>query len=46
MPLIQRFSRCCKALLHLVEDIAMVKNGYSRIDFGCNCVVVVQLHLC
>jgi hypothetical protein len=29
-----------------VNNIAMVKNGCSRIDFGCNCVVVLQPHLC
>jgi hypothetical protein len=45
MALIQRFSRCCEALLHLVDDIAMVKNGCNRIDFGCKCVVVLQPRL-
>jgi hypothetical protein len=45
MPLIQRFSRFCEALLHLVVNIAIVKDGCSRIDFGCNCVVVLQPHL-
>jgi hypothetical protein len=45
MPLIQRFSSRCEPLLHLVDDIAMVKNGYSRIDFGCNYVVVLQPRL-
>jgi hypothetical protein len=28
-----------------VGDIAMVKIGCNRIDFGCNCVVVLQPHL-
>jgi hypothetical protein len=31
--------------LHLVDDIAMVKNGCIIIDFGCNCVLVLQPHL-
>jgi hypothetical protein len=46
MPLIQQFSRCCEVLLHLVEDIAMVKYGSGIVDIGCNCVAVLQLHLC
>jgi hypothetical protein len=46
MPLIQQFSSCCEPLLHLVDDITMVKNGCSRIDFGCIYVVVLQPRLC
>jgi hypothetical protein len=46
MPLIQRFSSCCEALLHLVYDIAMVKYGSSIIDFCCNFMVILQLYLC
>jgi hypothetical protein len=35
----------CETLLHLMDDIAMVKIGCSRIDYGCNYVVVLQPRL-
>ena len=37
--------RGCEILLQLVDTIAMVKKSCSSIDFCCNCVVLLQLHL-